>query len=79
MCAVFVNASLGGAGYADGMNLGSQLGVQAWGLIVTAAWTAFATWVILKVVGLITPLRVDEEDEIEGLDITQHEERGYSR
>ena len=79
LCAVFVNASLGGAGYADGMNLGSQLGVQAWGLIVTAAWTAFATWVILKVVGLITPLRVDEEDEIEGLDITQHEERGYSR
>ena len=79
LCAVFVNASLGGAGYADGMNLGSQLGVQAWGLAATAIWTAAATWVILKVVGLITPLRVDEEDEIEGLDITQHEERGYSR
>ena len=79
LCAVFVNSSLGGAGYADGMNLGSQFGVQAIGLIATAAWTAFATWVILKVVGLITPLRVDEEDEIEGLDITQHEERGYSR
>ncbi len=79
LCAVFVNSSLGGAGYADGMNLGSQFGVQAIGLAATAAWTALATWVILKVVGLITPLRVDEEDEIEGLDITQHEERGYSR
>ena len=79
LCAVFVNASLGGAGYAEGMSLGSQFGVQAVGLVATALWTAAATWVILRVVGLITPLRVDEEDEIEGLDITQHEERGYSR
>ena len=79
LCAVFVNANLGGAGYAEGMNLGSQLGVQALGLAATFAWTAVATWVILKVVGLITPLRVSEEDEIEGLDLTQHEERGYSR
>jgi len=79
LCAVFVNANLGGAGYAEGMNLGSQLGVQALGLAATFAWTAVATWVILKVVGLITPLRVTEEDEIEGLDLTQHEERGYSR
>ncbi|MCY3940754.1 MAG: ammonium transporter [Gammaproteobacteria bacterium] len=79
LCAVFVNANLGGAGYAEGMNVGSQLGVQAIGLVATFAWTAAATWVILKVVGLITPLRVSEEDEIEGLDLTQHEERGYSR
>lgn len=79
LCAVFVNANLGGAGYEEGMNLGSQLGVQALGLAATFAWTAVATWVILKVVGLITPLRVSEEDEIEGLDLTQHEERGYSR
>ena len=79
MCAVFVSSGLGGMGYAEGMNTGSQLGVQAIGLLATAAWTALATWVILKVVGAITPLRVDEEDEIEGLDLTQHEERGYSR
>ena len=79
MCAVFVSSGLGGMGYAEGMNAGSQLGVQAIGLLATAAWTALATWVILKVVGAITPLRVDEEDEIEGLDLTQHEERGYSR
>ena len=79
LCAVFVNANLGGAGYAEGMNLGSQLGIQAIGLAATFAWTAVATWVILKVVGLITPLRVSEEDEIEGLDLTQHEERGYIR
>ena len=79
LCAVFVNASLGGVGYGEGMSLGPQLGVQALGLLATAAWTALATWLILKVVGLVTPLRVDEDDEIEGLDLTQHEERGYSR
>jgi Amt family ammonium transporter len=79
LCAVFVSASFGGIGYAEGMNLGSQLKVQVYGLAATAGWTALGTWVILKAVGLITPLRVDEEDEIEGLDITQHEERGYSR
>ena len=79
LCAVFVNANLGGMGFAEGMNTASQLGVQALGLMATAAWTALATWVILKVVGLITPLRVSEEDEIEGLDLTQHEERGYIR
>ena len=79
LCAVFVSAGLGGVGYAEGMGMGSQLGVQAIGLLATAAWTALVTWVILKVVGAITPLRVSEEDEIEGLDLTQHEERGYSR
>ena len=79
LCGVFVSAGLGGMGYAEGMDMGSQLGVQAIGLLATAAWTALATWVILKVVGLITPLRVSEEDEIEGLDLTQHEERGYIR
>ena len=79
LCAVFVSANLGGAGYADGMDVGSQLGVQALGLGATFAWTAVATWVILKIVGLVTPLRVSEEDEIEGLDLTQHEERGYIR
>ena len=79
LCAVFVSAGLGGMGYAEGMGMGSQLGVQAIGLLATAAWTALATWVILKIVGAITPLRVSEEDEIEGLDLTQHEERGYIR
>ena len=79
LCAVFVSGGLGGMGYAEGMGMGSQLGVQAIGLLATAAWTALATWVILKIVGAITPLRVSEEDEIEGLDLTQHEERGYIR
>ena len=36
-----------------------------------------ASWVILKLVGLVTDLRVSEESENEGLDVTEHEERSY--
>lgn len=45
MCAVFISAGLGGMGYAEGMNAGSQLGAQAIGLLAMAAWTALASWV----------------------------------
>ena len=36
-----------------------------------------ASWVILKLIGSFTSLRVSEEEEYEGLDVTEHEERGY--
>ncbi len=75
---VFVAAGLGGAGLADGMTIGSQLGVQAIGVIATVGWTALLTFVILKVVGLLVTLRVDEEDETVGLDLRSHEESGYN-
>ena len=55
----------------------SQLGVQGIGVLATVAYTAIATFLILKVVDLIIGIRVSEEDEIEGLDITQHNERGF--
>ena len=42
------------------------------------AWTAVATFVILKVVKMMVGLRVDEQEETQGLDITQHEETGYN-
>ena len=77
MAGIFVASSLGGAGYAEGMNMGSQLGVQLIGIIATVAWTAVITFVALKVVDAILGLRVSDEQETEGLDITQHDERGY--
>ncbi len=75
---VFVAAELGGAGLADGVSMAQQVGVQAVGILATVAWTAFATWLILKLVSLVTKLRVSEEDETVGLDITSHEESGYN-
>ncbi len=42
------------------------------------AWTAIVTFVILKVVDAIVGLRVSEEEETDGLDLSQHEERAYN-
>tara|TARA_B100000945_G_scaffold289792_1_gene263108 strand:+ start:58 stop:1338 length:1281 start_codon:yes stop_codon:yes gene_type:complete len=54
-----------------------QLMIQLKGIVVIGAWTALASWAILKLIGIITPLRVSEEDELQGLDVTEHEERSY--
>jgi len=77
LAGVFVSAGLGGAGFADGVTMGSQVGVQLLGVIATIAFTAIATFVILKIVDALLGLRVTEEQETEGLDINQHDERGY--
>jgi ammonium transporter, Amt family len=75
---VFVSASLGGVGYAEGMSMGRQLAVQALGITVTLLWCGVLTFVILKAVNAIVGLRVTEEQETEGLDLCQHGERGYA-
>jgi Amt family ammonium transporter len=66
----------GASGIADGGPL-VQLVIQLKGIGVIFLWTAVATWVILKLIGLVTDLRVSEESENEGLDVTEHEERSY--
>jgi len=75
---IFVASELGGAGLAEGMTMASQLGVQLTGVLATVAWTAAVTFAILKGVGIFVSLRVDEEDEVVGLDLTAHEESGYN-
>jgi Amt family ammonium transporter len=54
-----------------------QLGVQAIGVAAAGAYAIVMTWVIWKVVGAITPMRVAEPDEREGLDTALHGEEGY--
>lgn len=78
LAGVLVAAQFGGAGLADGMTIGSQVGAQLTGIIATILWTVFATYIILKLVDAITGLRISDEDETEGLDISQHDERGYN-
>ncbi|HIL43283.1 MAG TPA: ammonium transporter [Gammaproteobacteria bacterium] len=80
MAAVFASSELGifsGQGLAEGMTIMSQLEVQAIGVVATFVYTAVATYIILKIVGMIVGLRVSEEEEQQGLDIVSHEERGY--
>jgi Amt family ammonium transporter len=78
---VFSSTQLGvfsGYGFADGIeSMGGQLNVQLIGVLATIAFTAVVTYLILKLVGVLVGLRVSEEQEIEGLDIVLHEERGY--
>lgn len=83
MVAVFASTQLGvfsGYGFADGIaTIAGQLSVQAIGVVSTIAFTAITTYVILKLVGVLTGgLRVEEEDEVQGLDVTSHEETGYN-
>ena len=81
LAGVFSATSLGvfsGYGFADGIeSMGGQLKVQLIGVAATIVFTAVVTWVILKVVDAMVGLRVTEEEEIQGLDIICHEERGY--
>ncbi len=67
----------GGLGLADGVTAGSQFMVQLASVAITVLWTGIASYVILKVIGAVIGLRVDQQDEIEGLDLSQHGERGY--
>jgi ammonium transporter, Amt family len=80
MAAVFASSELGifsGQGLAEGMTIMSQLEVQAIGVVATFVYTAVVTYIILKVVDMITGLRVSAEEEQQGLDIISHEEKGY--
>lgn len=82
LAAVFVSQELGvfsGNGYAEGMAMGSQLYVQVIGILATGAYTAVITVVLFKVVGVFTKgVRVSEDEEQVGLDISDHDEKGYS-
>jgi Amt family ammonium transporter len=51
-----------------------QLLIQLVGVLATAAWCAIATFVLLRLVGLVFPLRASVEDEVVGLDISLHGE-----
>ena len=67
-----------GAGLADGQTVSSQFIAQTFGVILTVLWTAVLTYLALKITSFFTSLRVEEEEEIEGLDLRSHGERAYS-
>lgn len=72
------DASMGGAGLAEGVSIAAQLITQCKGVLFTIIYTSIVSFIILKVVDAVIGLRVTEEEETEGLDIAQHDERGYS-
>jgi Amt family ammonium transporter len=72
---VFAAPVLGGFGEVE--NIGLQLWIQFKGVAFTVIYTTIVTFVILKVIDVVMGLRVSEEDESVGLDLAQHNERGY--
>jgi ammonium transporter, Amt family len=76
LAAVFGAAAFSGVGLDQ--SISAQLGVQAIGVLAAATYTAVVSYILFKIVGAITPLRVDEEEEHQGLDIVCHDERGYN-
>jgi Amt family ammonium transporter len=78
MCGIFVSESLGGQGLAEGMTIGSQFIVQLKAVIITILFSGVGTFILLKIVDATLGLRVSQEDEVSGLDIALHDERGYN-
>jgi ammonium transporter, Amt family len=84
---VFAAPSLGGTGVYDyvankvgeGYSIGGQVWIQLQGVLVTIVWSAVVAFIAFKLVDLVIGLRVSEEEEREGLDITSHGETAYNR
>jgi len=74
---VFADISLGGIGLAQGVSIVDQVGVQALAIIVTIAWSALFSYIILKGLDKSIGLRVTSDEEVQGLDQVLHEETGY--
>ena len=81
LAGIFCSQELGifsGNGFSDGItSIGGQLSVQAIGVIATFVYTAVISWLLLKLVDAVIGLRVDTDEETEGLDLVLHDERGY--
>lgn len=82
LAGILVSGNLGifsGNGLAEGVTIGSQVVVQITGILSTGAYTAIITFILLKLVSAVTGgIRVSEEAEQQGLDISDHDEKGYA-
>jgi ammonium transporter, Amt family len=73
---VFTAPMFGGTGDAD-FSIASQVWIQTWSVIVTIVWSGVVAFIGYKIADLFIGLRVPEEEEREGLDITAHGESAY--
>jgi Amt family ammonium transporter len=78
LVAVLASKALGGVGYAPGMTMSSQFGIQALGVVATVVWSTVATVAIVFVVRAVLGLRASDIEIEDGLDLTQHGERAHT-
>jgi Amt family ammonium transporter len=76
----FLANRLGGQGFLNEniTSSGAQFVEQAIGAVSIALWCGVISFILFKAIDMIVGLRVSEEQETEGLDLTQHDERGYN-
>jgi ammonium transporter, Amt family len=77
LLAVLAAPTFGGNGYAESMGMGSQLIAQLMGVGVVAAYSAVVTLIVGYMVSMVFPMRVSEDQERDGLDISSHGERAW--
>ena len=78
LTAPLMAAEFGGVGYSDGVTMASQLGVQFTGVAVTLVWSVVASVILVKITQALVGLRVRQDVETQGLDLTTHGEAGYN-
>jgi len=78
LTAIFASTQLGGLGYPVQTTIAGQLGIQLLGVLSVGLWCAAMTWLLLRVLDATLGLRVNEEQETEGLDVAEHGEHGYN-
>ena len=74
---IFASASLGGVGLAEGVSIGSQVFAQLKSVIVTIIWSTLVSAAALFIIDKVIGLRVSDEVQNVGLDLSQHGEEGY--
>ncbi len=82
---VFVNPALGGSGVYDyaadavaAYSFSAQMTSQIWGILLTVIWSGVVSFIALYIIKATIGLRVSEQEEREGLDVTTHGERAYN-
>jgi Amt family ammonium transporter len=77
-CATNLGVFSGNGFTGDATSIGGQLYIQATGVVATFVYTGIASYILLKLVDMVVSLRVDPEEENQGLDLVLHDERGYN-
>lgn len=76
---VFTSSTLGGVGYSEGITLNQQVLTQLFSVIITIIWSGIVSYISFKIADKLVGLRVSQEEEYDGLDLTTHGERAYQQ
>lgn len=79
LCAWLMGPNRGGIGFDEGLGMFDHLKIQSYSVLVAFIWTLLFTYIILKVISMFTNLRVNVEQETDGLDTSLHGESGYNK